>query len=87
LSRSYRIEDQKIKGKREHSRPEIERPERRCLCGRGYRYAWSWALILPARTLIDLCAHCSRTLRYGGEDERREMADKLARAGEWRLAA
>lgn len=87
LSQAYRIEDRKIKGKREYDRPESSRPENRCICGRGYKYAWSWAILLPARTLIDLCAHCARVLRYGGEAERREMVDRLAKGGEWRLAA
>src|SRR5215813_14048966 len=79
--------DTKIKGKREYDRPRVDQPERRCVCGRPYKYAWSWALILPAQTLLDLCGHCARTLRYGSEDERREMAERLASANEWRLAA
>jgi len=87
VGQSYRIEDQKIKGKREHGRPRIEQPERKCLCGRTYRYALAWAIVLPARVLIDLCAHCSRVLRYGSEDERRELAERLARASDWRVAA
>jgi hypothetical protein len=87
VSQSYRIEDRKIKGKREYDRLQIERTERSCLCGRPYRYPWAWAIVLPARTLIDLCSHCSRALRYGDEDEQREIADRIARVGEWRLAA
>ena len=87
MSQSYRIEDQKIKGKREHDRPRIEQPERHCVCGRQYRYAWSWAIVLPARRLIDLCAYCSRVLRYGDEGERRELTERLARASDWRVAA
>jgi hypothetical protein len=76
-----------IKGKREHSRPLFEQSERHCLCGRAYRYAWGWAVVLPAHTLIDLCSHCTRSLRYGSEAERQEMAERLASASEWRLAA
>jgi hypothetical protein len=38
--------------------------------------------------LIDLCSHCARALRYGSEDERRDIAEMLASANnDWRLAA
>jgi|SoiMetStandDraft_5_1073268.scaffolds.fasta_scaffold379594_2 hypothetical protein len=69
------------------NRQLLNAPERQCLCGHPYRYAWSWALILPARKLIDLCSHCTRALRYGDEDERREIAERLESSNrEWRLA-
>lgn len=69
------------------NRPWLKQTERRCYCGRPYRYAWAWAVILPARTLIDLCARCSRILRYGGQAERDELVSRLAHREEWRLAA
>lgn len=69
------------------NRPWLNQPERPCLCGRTYRYPWAWAITLPGMTLIDLCATCSRVLRYGSEAERQEMAERLASASEWRLAA
>lgn len=73
---------------RETNRPYLSQPERRCSCVRGYRYAWAWALILPSQTIIDLCSHCARTLRYGDEVERREVAEQLASVNnDWRLAA
>jgi len=80
-----------MRERRETNRPVIDGPERRCLCGRPYRYAWSWALILPARTLLDLCGHCARTLRYGAEDERQKLISAIAagieRRNQGRVAA
>jgi hypothetical protein len=77
-----------MRERRETNCPYLSQPERQCLCGRGYRYAWAWTLVLPARTLVDLCSHCARALRYGSEDERRDIAEMLASANnDWRLAA
>ena len=70
------------------NRPWLTQPERACPCGRTYRYPWSWAIVLPSRTLIDLCAKCSRVLRYGDENERAAVTDLIASANsDWRLAA
>ena len=66
--------------------PTLTAPERRCSCGQTYRYPWAWAIVLPARTLIDLCSHCSRILRYGDENERDAMVERLT-PGERRVAA
>ena len=67
--------------KRITNRPILTAPERQCTCGRSYRYPWAWAIVLPERRLIDLCARCSRTLRYGNEAERQDLADRLTPAG------
>jgi hypothetical protein len=61
------------------NRPWLTQPERVCPCGRPYRYPWAWAIILPSRTLIDLCSRCSRALRYGDEIERNAVTAMLAR--------
>lgn len=61
------------------NRPYLSAPERICHCGRSYRYPWAWAITLPEMTLIDLCAYCSRILRYGDEDQRRELAAMITR--------
>ena len=54
-------------------------PERPCLtCGRSYRYAWGWLMVLPAARVVDLCAYCSRALRYGSQAERLAIADTIA---------
>jgi hypothetical protein len=63
--------------KREFNRPIIDQSERPCYCGRPYRYAWSWALVLPERRLIDLCAKCSRVARYGTEEEKIELIEAV----------
>lgn len=54
-------------------------PERPCpVCARSYRYAWGWLIVLPAARVVDLCAYCSRALRYGSQAERRAIADVIA---------
>lgn len=59
-------------------RPVITTPERRCMCGAPYRYAWSWAVLLPALQIVDMCARCTRRIRYGSEQERRAVAEAIA---------
>jgi len=68
------------------NRPWLTQLERVCPCGRSYRHPWAWAILLPSRTLIDLCSRCSRLLRYGDEIERAAMAERLASC-ERKLAA
>lgn len=54
-------------------------PERPCpVCARNYRYAWGWLFVLPSARVVDLCAFCSRALRYGSQSERRAIADAIA---------
>lgn len=55
------------------NRPVITAPERRCFCGDSYRYPWSWAVLLPGPRIVDLCARCTRRIRYGTEEERRAV--------------
>lgn len=54
-------------------------PERPCpVCARSYRYAWGWLIVLPSALVVDLCAYCSRALRYGSQAERLAVADAIA---------
>jgi hypothetical protein len=68
------------------NRPTLTTPERRCSCGQTYRHPWAWAIVLPARRIVDLCAYCSRVLRYGDEGERAALAERLTHK-DWRVAA
>ncbi|HMX24852.1 MAG TPA: hypothetical protein PKC13_04425 [Blastocatellia bacterium] len=54
-------------------------PECPCpVCARSYRYAWGWLMVLPTARVVDLCAYCTRTLRYGSASERQAIADAIA---------
>lgn len=55
-------------------------PERLCpVCVHSYRYAWGWLIVLPVARVVDLCAYCARTLRYGSQAERLAIADTIAK--------
>lgn len=63
-----------------HSRAQspLDAPERPCPgCLHSFRYAWAHAILIPIGIVVDLCPKCSRVLRYGNEDERKQLAAML----------
>jgi hypothetical protein len=76
---------QEPKPQRITNRPLVTLAEKCCAaCGRGYVVAWAFlAVLLPGLCAFDLCAACSRELRYSeGEERERIAAEMIAAARE-----